>query len=1072
MKRFISFILVLTVLLSCISASALTINYKDIEANPSLKNILVEARKYLFETKRNTSGDYFTPPLEHPRVILTDKVKTEILELKETNSKYKRSFDYVKSMAEKPLPELTGLISTSVKNQISAQAFMYQFGGLTDEQARALADYTVEYLLTSKTAVPNSGTIAIYKDYGCNGIIPASYVYDWCYDALSDTQRIALADAIVKMYEHPEQIGFDSYKSVFKNNAISGSLVGWPLVINTTAALAVYDMYPELYDTMMPGVLGPMAELAKIYAEAGVLSDGSIAYTREYYSFYVMEMFDAIGYEKMYGEASPVGYKMLYSRLPYGGLVRQGDDFSQPVVAVGNYIQGAEIYDMGTLGAYFDDPYLTFGRDILMGDSASLDNLLFYRSAVEPELPDDLPLAFKGDEPRSEITARTSWQMGYDSPAVVAYMNMNNRRTGDHDHGDIGNFQIYYKGPLAMKTGVYAGDNWGKTHWKNYMTRSIAANCMLIRNPSEVYDYIHSPVSNDGGQLMSSDLVGWAYGYSGPDNHFDDELNLWSTEEGYYIGPNDITPAFSYLKGDITPAYNEKKVENYTRSMVFMDLFESDYPAAMIVFDRVVSAKAEYEKAWLLHGAEEPTIDGNKTTFAATGEGFNGKLVNTTMYPQKPNIVKIGGEGKEYMVGDENHPAPNAVANEYFSGAWRVEVIPSKQEKEDLFLNSMYVTDYDRNLPYLNQECVETDKMVGVSIKDRLVMFAKDSQPIADKFEITVPDNGNKEVMCLFTDVAAGNWKIGNTVVKSEEGSNAVMFTLAPGKYTATKTEEEAVEITYPEMPKVKNGDFIIRDGNVFQNLPYENRLIDGKPYVPAAAFFEKFADAETLASGNTLTVKNNKFEIAFTEGSSEFVYKKDGVSAKAKLDGEAKMLDGILYINPSTTGKVLGISGSYSANSKVLRLLKTDIAESTVTKLEGVDESRVLWPVEISASTDDGNGPFNTIDRDLSTRWSSTQGDGEWISFDLGEVYEIDSVLIAFYNGDIRHWKFDLEVSNDGINFKTIHKGLKSGGQTKNVEEFKLPAGTSARYVRYVGHGEEVTASLYNSLTQVIICK
>lgn len=1065
MKRLVSFVLVLAVLISCVSASAFTIEYKDILSNPLVRKIKFDAR--------NQSGEYFTPPVEHPRVMLTDKVKKEILELKDTNEKYKRSFEYVKSLAEKPLPELTGLMSTAVKNQVPARAFMYQFGYLSDQEASELAEYTIEYLTTSKTSTPNSGTIAIYKDYGINGLMVGCYVYDWCYDALSESQKVRLAEAIYKMYNFPEMSGVDPYGYNDSYGDVAGSLVGWPLVFNTVAALALYEMYPDIYDAMMPKVLGSMAELAKIYAEAGVLSDGSIAYTREYYSFFVMEMFDAIGYEKMYGEAAPVGYKMLYSRLPYGGLVRQGDDFTQPVVAVGNYIQGAEIYDMGTLGAYFDDPYLTYGRDMVAGDGASLDNLLYYRSAVESKLPDDLPLAFKGDEPRSEITARTSWQFGYDSPAVVAYMNMNNRRTGDHDHGDVGNFQIYYKGPLAMKTGLYTGNDWGKAHWKNYATRSISANCMLIYDPEEVYDHLHRPVANDGGQIMSNHKGRIAYGYSGLVDHFSDE-NLRSTEEGAYIGPNEITPAFSYLKGDITPSYSAHKLNQYTRSMVFMDMFEKDYPAVMVVFDRVDATKDSYKKTWLLHGAEEPTIEGNITTYAATKEGFNGKLVNKTMYPKETVITKIGGDGKDGMVNGVNYPRPEkSAANEYFTGNWRVEVSPANPAKEDLFLNSMYVTDADGNLPELKQDCVETDKMVGVSVKDRLVMFAKDAKPFADTFEITVPDNGYDKVMCLFTDVEAGNWKIGDTVTASKEGSNALMVTLAPGKYTAVKTDADAAEVSYPEMPKAKNGDFMLRDGNVFQNLPYENKLIDGVPYVAAGAFYEKFMDGATyVASGNTLTVNNGKYELVFTDGNSEYVYKKGGVSAKAQMESPAKMIDGVLYINTIGMGKAIGLSGSYSANTKVLRILKTEVADSNATKLEGVDESRVLWPVEISASTDDGNGPFNTIDRDLSTRWSSTQGDGEWICFDLGEIQAVDSVLIAFYNGDIRHWKFDLEVSNDGINFTTIHKGLKSGGKTRGVEEFKLPAGTSARYIRYVGHGEEVTGSLYNSLTQVIICK
>src|SRR5690348_14520945 len=39
-----------------------------------------------------------------------------------------------------------------------------------------------------------------------------------------------------------------------------------------------------------------------------------------------------------------------------------------------------------------------------------------------------------------------------------------------------------------------------------------------------------------------------------------------------------------------------------------------------------------------------------------------------------------------------------------------------------------------------------------------------------------------------------------------------------------------------------------------------------------------------------------------------------------------------------------------------------------------------------VSASTDDGNIPQNTLDNNLATRWSA-QGDGQWIQYDLGTL-------------------------------------------------------------------------------------
>ena len=43
--------------------------------------------------------------------------------------------------------------------------------------------------------------------------------------------------------------------------------------------------------------------------------------------------------------------------------------------------------------------------------------------------------------------------------------------------------------------------------------------------------------------------------------------------------------------------------------------------------------------------------------------------------------------------------------------------------------------------------------------------------------------------------------------------------------------------------------------------------------------------------------------------------------------------------------------------------------------------------PVAVTASLDDGNIAENTLDSDLSSRWSA-RGVGQWIEYDLGDRY------------------------------------------------------------------------------------
>jgi glucose/arabinose dehydrogenase len=119
-----------------------------------------------------------------------------------------------------------------------------------------------------------------------------------------------------------------------------------------------------------------------------------------------------------------------------------------------------------------------------------------------------------------------------------------------------------------------------------------------------------------------------------------------------------------------------------------------------------------------------------------------------------------------------------------------------------------------------------------------------------------------------------------------------------------------------------------------------------------------------------------------------------------------------------------------------------------------------------VTASTNDGNVPANTVDNNIATRWSGS-GDGEWIRYDLGTTRTVGYVTIAFYNGNTRQTHFDVQVSNDGTTWSTVAASLSSSGTTTAVETFDF-ADAAGRYVRYFGHGN--TLNLWNSLTEVEI--
>ena len=117
-----------------------------------------------------------------------------------------------------------------------------------------------------------------------------------------------------------------------------------------------------------------------------------------------------------------------------------------------------------------------------------------------------------------------------------------------------------------------------------------------------------------------------------------------------------------------------------------------------------------------------------------------------------------------------------------------------------------------------------------------------------------------------------------------------------------------------------------------------------------------------------------------------------------------------------------------------------------------------------VTASANDGNVPGNTVDNSWSTRWSAN-GDGQWIKFDLGTVRTVTRVRIAWYSGNTRQGRFDLQTSTDNATWFNVVPGGLSSGTTTAEQTFDF-ADRDARYVRYLGHGNTVNA--WNSLYEV----
>ncbi len=82
------------------------------------------------------------------------------------------------------------------------------------------------------------------------------------------------------------------------------------------------------------------------------------------------------------------------------------------------------------------------------------------------------------------MVARTGWGAEISSKTAMAEMKINVYNFANHQHLDAGSFQVYYKGPLTVNSGVYQGTTggYGSDHLKRDQIRDHGNRYQLSGN--------------------------------------------------------------------------------------------------------------------------------------------------------------------------------------------------------------------------------------------------------------------------------------------------------------------------------------------------------------------------------------------------------------------------------------------------------------------------------------------------------------------------------------------------------------------------------------------------------------
>ena len=231
---------------------------------------------------------------------------------------------------------------------------------------------------------------------------------------------------------------------------------------------------------------------------------------------------------------------------------------------------------------------------------------------------------------------------------------------------------------------------------------------------------------------------------------------------------------------------------------------------------------------------------------------------------------------------------------------------------------------------------------------------------------------------------------------------------------------------------------------------------------VPMRAIFEALgATVDWDEASATATAVKDGTEIKITEN-SDIAFKN---GAEVKLDVTAMIVQDRFMVPVRFISESFGAEVDWIDKSKTVTV---NLSLSVYPPVHNIPNA--LTVKSAKACSDDGAG--NTIegifDGNFTSRWAfQGEGDSAWGIFDLGTVYSLDKIMLAFYSGNKRVYSFAIEVSEDGVNYQRVLDQAKSSGTSTELESFDL-GGVNARYVKYIGAGNSVNA--WNNITELVL--
>jgi hypothetical protein len=610
-----------------------------------------------------------------------------------------------------------------------------------------------------------------YREHDVGGFLAGAEMataLDWVYDGLSDADRRAAMANIVTTADSSRQFlesgGPDvnhNYTYMALNTVATCGLVLWgePAPYGETAReyLALARQFIE----------APGRVLDTWQAREGAWAEGS------HYTFHetlrnfvlMLQAYRSASDADYFSQAaerggflSAAGRFLIASTRPDFTFERTGDTSASRALANRTVLLTVEALASGLhdldeaarLRSFADDLRQTYGSDDVV-PAFQWGMRVFHdptarRTPSYRTLPTGLWL---GKGTSEHIVLRNGWNE--DSTMITI---LGGDHFTDHQHFDKGHFLVYHRGGLAVDSGAYDGMYRPGEHPNEYAQRTLAHNCLLIHDPDQVFP---KGYTNEGGQQV---IRGG--------QHHEDWREYVAHRRGEGLDTADVLAFdhvqadFSYVRLDLQRAYGEK-VRSYDRQFVYLPK-----AGVLLVYDRVVARRPEFEQRWLLHFQDAPIVDGRppepgdvayasparvemqrqgRLDLGGRSFAYDGRLIVRTLVPASHVTRIVGGAGYEFWQPFEKRNYPprreRETADVRESGRWRMEVSPSEPHAEQNFLHSLSMggaagapADSVELLPSLPDTL--TGVVVASSPASRVVLFRTRAAGAAVPLEYTL----------------------------------------------------------------------------------------------------------------------------------------------------------------------------------------------------------------------------------------------------------------------------------------------------------------------------------------------